>query len=93
MVQQQGSQSGFLDHVAISFRKERVMTNLTRASRELFRRTPDETFPSLETLVGYCRQQREASMDHWISPTGLWTKPVGSGQPALGGRRGRIFSA
>jgi len=61
------------------------MQNLTRASKELFRRTPDETFPSLETLVGYCRQQREASEDHWIPPTALWTKPAGLDSLLLAG--------
>ena len=52
------------------------MQNLTRASRELFRRTPDETYASLEALVGHCRQQRETSADHWLSPNSLWAKPV-----------------
>jgi hypothetical protein len=52
------------------------MQNLTRASRELFRRTPDETYASLEALVGHCRQQRETSTDHWLSPNSLWARPV-----------------
>jgi len=54
------------------------MSNLTRASRELFRRTPDETYSSLEALLNRCHQQREKSEDHWISPTALWTRPMGS---------------
>jgi hypothetical protein len=33
-------------------------TNLTRASRELFRRTPDECFGSLTELRRHCEQQR-----------------------------------
>ena len=36
------------------------MTNLTRASHELFRRTPDETFPSLEVFQKHFQWQREA---------------------------------
>ena len=52
------------------------MQNLTRASRELFRRTPDETYASLEALVDHCHQQRETSTDHWLSPNSLWAKPV-----------------
>jgi hypothetical protein len=31
------------------------MTCLTRASQELFRRSPDECFESLETLAAHCR--------------------------------------
>ncbi len=48
------------------------MQNLTRASRELFRRTPDETFPSLSALVSHCRDQREQGEDHWIPPMALY---------------------
>jgi len=52
------------------------MQNLSRASRELFRRTPDEIYPSLEALVSHCRQHREISTDHWLSPKNLWARPV-----------------
>ncbi len=41
------------------------MADLTRASRELFRRTPDEYVPDLPTLVGRCREQRDRSADRW----------------------------
>ena len=61
------------------------MQNLTRASRELFRRTPDETFPSLEALVSHCHRQRDESTDHWLSPATLWTKPVDTDQLLLAG--------
>jgi len=67
------------------------MQNLTRASQELFRRTPDETFPSLDVLVNHCHQQQEASLDHWISPTGLWTKPVDAGSLLLAGDEDQTF--
>jgi len=54
------------------------MPNLTRASRELFRRRPDETFPSLASLTTHCRQERDDSADIWEATQGLWTKPVGT---------------
>ncbi len=44
------------------------MTNLTLASQELFRRTPDECFPSLEALYAHCAEQRASSEDHWERP-------------------------
>ena len=68
------------------------MQNLSRASRELFRRTPDETYSSLEALVSHCRQQREQSEDHWISPTGLWTRPMGSDGLLLTGGEDKVFA-
>lgn len=47
------------------------MASLTRASRELFRRTPDESFETLEVLHERCVQQREQSLDRWHPPTAL----------------------
>ena len=44
------------------------MTNLTRASHELFRRTPDETFPSLEVFQQHFQWQREQSLEIWQPP-------------------------
>jgi hypothetical protein len=41
------------------------MTNLTRASKELFRRTPDEFFPSLQALWEHCHAEKERSTDRW----------------------------
>ena len=67
------------------------MQNLTRASRELFRRSPDETYPSLDALVGHCRSQREASMDHWVAPTGIRTRAVGSDGLLLTGGEDKVF--
>ena len=67
------------------------MQNLTRASRELFRRSPDETYPSLDALVGHCRRQREASVDHWVAPTGIRTRPVGSDDLLLTGGEDKVF--
>lgn len=47
------------------------MQNLTRASSELFRRSPDECFDSLISLYERCQQRRERSVDHWHPPQNL----------------------
>jgi hypothetical protein len=47
------------------------MTSLTRASQELFRRTPDETFSSLIALAQHCRTLREQSQERWLKPQEL----------------------
>ena len=52
---------------------------------------PDETYPSLDALVGHCRRQREASMDHWVAPTGIRTRPVGSDGLLLTGGEDKVF--
>lgn len=44
------------------------MANLTQASRELFRRAPDERFESVEQLREHCRELRRASSDRWHVP-------------------------
>ena len=41
------------------------MVNLTRASRELFRRTPDERFDSFDALLAQCSFQRARSAELW----------------------------
>ncbi len=41
------------------------MVNLTKASRELFRRTPDERFQSFDALLAHCHERRERSTEHW----------------------------
>lgn len=53
------------------------MTHLTHASRELFRRSPDERFPSLEALWQHCHSQKEASLEHWETPQRLVPKTGG----------------
>jgi hypothetical protein len=45
-----------------------TMANLTRAHDELFRRTADETFPSLAALTEHCQRQRDESVDRWERP-------------------------
>lgn len=44
------------------------MATLTRAHKEIFRRTPDECFDSFETLHRKCCNDREDSEDRWIRP-------------------------
>ncbi len=44
------------------------MTNLLKAHQELFRRTPDETFASLQSLWEHCDQQKARSTDRWFAP-------------------------
>ena len=41
---------------------------LTRASNELFRRTPDESFATLDDLWQNCQAQQERSRDLWEMP-------------------------
>lgn len=45
-----------------------AMANLTAANQELFRRTEDECFASLDLLHAHCREQRERSHDVWQRP-------------------------
>lgn len=52
------------------------MANLTRGSRELFRREPDEAFPSLGEILARCRDDAERSTDRWRPPKGM--APVAS---------------
>ena len=44
------------------------MSTLTRASQELFKRSPDERFTSLEELARHCREEKRASQDRWHLP-------------------------
>lgn len=44
---------------------------LTRASQELFRRTPDESFATLDDLWQNCQTQQERSRDLWEMPDDL----------------------
>ncbi|MFO0845322.1 MAG: DUF932 domain-containing protein [Gemmataceae bacterium] len=44
------------------------MADLARASRELFRRAPDEYVSDLAALAARCREQRERSQDRWQLP-------------------------
>lgn len=49
--------------------------NLTRASRELFRREPDEAFGSLAELMSRCRERKQLSSERWVPPHRLSAVP------------------
>lgn len=51
------------------------MQNLTAASRELFSRSPDECFGSLDSLYQRCLSDREHSDDRWHSPVEIRPTP------------------
>ena len=53
-----------------------MKTNLTRASRELFRRSPDESFGSLDSLIQHCEIEKESSRELWIPPDELAAEAV-----------------
>ena len=57
--------------------------NLTRASGELFRRAPDERFPSLDALLAHCRREKQESEDAWVSPSLLLPETAPDGRLAL----------
>ena len=57
------------------------MQNPTRAHDELFRRTSDETFPTLTALWDHCPAEKERSADRWPPPQGL--RPVAEGDLLL----------
>lgn len=50
------------------------MTNLTKAHEELYRRSPDETFASMQDLWDHCQRQRERSQDRWHIPSVISTR-------------------
>lgn len=55
------------------------MQNLTAASSELFRRSPDECFESLDALGSHCLRRKEASLDRWHAPADLKLLPTPEG--------------
>ncbi len=57
--------------------------NLTRASGELFRRAPDERFPTLDALLTHCLEERDESADRWHAPTALLPEPTPEGRLAV----------
>ena len=56
---------------------------LTRASGELFRRAPDERFPTLDALLAHCRRETDESADRWVSPAHLVPEAAPEGRLAL----------
>jgi hypothetical protein len=56
---------------------------LTRASRELFRRAPDERFPTLDALLAHCRREKDESLDRWHPPAALAPQSTADGRLGL----------
>src|SRR3954463_12240093 len=56
--------------------REFPMQNLTSANRELFSRSPDEVFDSLDSLYRQCLADKEGSEDHWHAPQEIRPTPV-----------------
>jgi histone H3/H4 len=52
------------------------VANLTKASRELFRRTPDEVFATLADITRHCVDRKERGTDKWLPPRGVRAVPV-----------------
>jgi histone H3/H4 len=52
------------------------MTVLKRGHHELFRRTPDECFATLDALTAHCREDKELSQDRWYAPRALLPDPT-----------------
>ena len=59
------------------------MPNLTRASQQLFSRTPDECFETLTALAEHCRRQQEECQEVWQPPTQLLVNASDHGRLAL----------
>jgi hypothetical protein len=56
---------------------------LTRASRELFRRAPDERFSTLDALLAHCRREKDESLDRWHPPAALTPAATADGRLGL----------
>lgn len=52
------------------------MSNLKRASQELFKRSEDERFESLTDLWRHCQKQKEESTDRWHQPQVIQPRPA-----------------
>jgi len=50
------------------------MATLTKAHEELYRRSPDETFGSMQELWDHCYRMREQSQDRWHAPSDIVAK-------------------
>ena len=51
------------------------MQTLTRASNELFRRSPDERFSTLIELWQHCHDEQQRSVEHWPQPQDIKPHP------------------
>ena len=53
------------------------MVQLNRAHNELFRRSPDERFASLQELTAFCHNEKQASSDCWQMPRAMQPRSSG----------------
>lgn len=53
------------------------MAHLTRAHNELYRRSPDEQYPTLEALMRHCEGQKRWSEEKWNPPSGIRPEVAG----------------
>lgn len=67
------------------------MRNLTTASEQLFRRTPDECFASLAALSEHCSGQKKRSLEIWQSPRALTAQPAETGRLTLAAGDDRVL--
>ena len=59
------------------------MATLMHAHRELYRRAPDERFPSVDAMLDHCRSQQRDSRDLWKPPGQLQVAEDDFGQVQL----------
>ena len=59
------------------------MATLMHAHRELYRRAPDERFPSVDAMLDHCRSQQHDSRDLWKPPGQLQVAEDDFGQVQL----------
>lgn len=64
------------------------MATLMRASRELFRRSPDDRLPDFPALVQHCRRQMDEAAEIWLPPGQLKTSVLDSDRLMLAGGDG-----
>ena len=53
------------------------MSNLMHAHRELYKRSPDEQFDSMDSLFAHCESQRNVSRDVWRPPQDVRPRTLG----------------
>jgi hypothetical protein len=67
------------------------MQNLDRASKELFRRSPDECFPSLTAICEHCQRRKEVDRERWLPPAAIRPMPSEGGTLLLDARSDGAF--
>ena len=68
------------------------MVNLKAAHDELFKRSADEVFSSLDALLEFTKQQREGSIDRWHTPERITIETNGTILAKLGDDGSYLFN-